>query len=66
MQFQMKEADLLGRAEVSIPEIMGARNWTITKPLTAQKLNKNYGTITVKGHRIEARFCFSLQHPRFL
>ena len=54
---QMKEGDLLGRAEVSVPEIMGARNWTVTKPLTAQKQHKNYGTITVQGFRIEE--CFS-------
>ncbi len=55
---QMSEADLLGRAEVSVPEIMGARNWTVTKNLTAQVLNKNYGTITIKGLRVAVlSFC---------
>jgi hypothetical protein len=54
----MSEADLLGRAEVSVPEIMGARNWTVTKNLTAQVLNKNYGTITIKGLRVAVlSFC---------
>lgn len=48
----MKEADLLGTAEVSVSEVMGARSWTVTKKLSAQKLNKNYGSITIKGHRV--------------
>ena len=49
---QMSEADLLGRAEVTLVEIMGARNWTVEKPLTGQVLNKNYGTITIMGLRV--------------
>ena len=48
----MSEADLLGRAEVSVPEIMGARNWTVTKQLSAQVLNKNYGSVTIMGLRV--------------
>ncbi len=49
---QMPDADLLGRVEVSVAEIMGARNWTISKQLTAQKLNHNYGSIIIKGLRV--------------
>ena len=48
----MKEGDLLGRVEVSVAEIMGARNWTITKKLVAQMLNHDYGSIIIKGHRV--------------
>jgi hypothetical protein len=48
----MKEADLLGRAEISVAEIMGARNWTVTKQLTAQKSNHNYGSIIIRGFRV--------------
>jgi hypothetical protein len=48
----MNDADLLGRAEVSVAEIMGARNWTVTKLLAAQNLNHDYGSITIKGHRV--------------
>jgi hypothetical protein len=49
----MKEADLLGQAEVSISEIMGARSWTVTKKLAAQKRNFNYGSVTIKGSRLQ-------------
>ena len=51
----MREGDLLGRAEVTVPEIMGARNWTVTKPLSAQIKNKNYGTVTIMGLRVVVR-----------
>ena len=53
MEQQMKEADLLGQAEVSVSEIMGARNWTVTKKLSAQRTHFNYGTVTIKGSRLQ-------------
>lgn len=58
----MNEGDLLGRAEVSVPEIMGARNWTVTKSLKAQIQNKDYGSITIMGLRVEE--CFVCSHGK--
>jgi hypothetical protein len=56
MESQMKEGDLLGRAEVSVSEIMGARSWTVTKQLAAQIKNDNYGMVTIKGSRLQANW----------
>ena len=52
----MAEGDLLGRTELTVAEIMGGRNWTITKKLTAQVLNKDYGTVTIMGLKLKVRY----------
>mmetsp|Transcript_60509 Transcript_60509/g.161332 ORF Transcript_60509/g.161332 Transcript_60509/m.161332 type:complete len:625 (+) Transcript_60509:40-1914(+) len=49
----MEAGDLLGTAEVTLSEIMGARSWTVTKELSAQIKNKNYGTVTIQGLRLD-------------
>ncbi len=46
---------MLGQAEVAVSEIMGARSWTVNKKLAAQKRNFNYGTVTIRGSRLQAR-----------
>ena len=51
----MAEGDLLGRTELTVAEIMGARSWTVTKKLTAQVLNKEYGSVTIMGLKLEVR-----------
>jgi hypothetical protein len=48
---QMRKADMLGRAEVSISEIMSARSWTVTKNLEGHTL---HGSVTIKGSRPQA------------
>lgn len=56
----MPEADLLGRTEVTVAEIMGGRNWTVTKKLSGRTQNKDYGTVTVMGLKLEVEarsFC---------
>ncbi len=49
----MAEGDLLGRAELTVAEIMGGRNWTVTKKLSAQVLNKEYGNVTIMGLKLQ-------------
>uniref|UniRef100_A0A7S0QQF9 C2 domain-containing protein n=1 Tax=Cryptomonas curvata TaxID=233186 RepID=A0A7S0QQF9_9CRYP len=49
----MAEGDLLGRMELTVAEIMGGKDWTVTRKLTAQVLNKDYGTVTIMGLKLE-------------
>jgi hypothetical protein len=63
----MAEGDLLGRTEFTVAELMGARSWTVTRKLTAQVLNKDYGTVTIMGMKLEVRYliCGFLFHVLF-
>jgi hypothetical protein len=57
-QYQhVKDADLLGRAECLLSEVVGARNSTYDKELTGNVAGRKYGRIRVQSEELAEGNC---------